>query len=232
MAMFGKKKQSSEQDESGGEADTTVSRPRQPELLARENRAQAIPAGPSRISGQGAGSASSNRPQRPSQSASGANGDQAAASPAGAEKSGDEVKKPSEPASRPSPAFGAALGQGAARPAVGTSPNAGGKRLSVGPGISLSGEIKNCEHLLVEGEIEATLKDCDSLEIAKGGVFKGTAEVQRAVVTGRFEGDLKVLDCLTVKNGGEVQGSVTYADLSIERGGRLRGKMEELNPKS
>ena len=102
----------------------------------------------------------------------------------------------------------------------------------MGKGISLSGEIKNCEHLLVEGEIEATLKDCASLEISKGGLFKGTAEVQNAVVSGTFDGDLKVLGCLTLRNGGLVEGTVTYADLSIERGGRVRGKMEDLKDKS
>jgi cytoskeletal protein CcmA (bactofilin family) len=31
-----------------------------------------------------------------------------------------------------------------------------------------------------------------------------------------------------VKSGGEVKGSITYGDLAIERGGKLRGKLEEL----
>lgn len=221
MAMFGKKKDVEAPESLRDE------RPQRPDLLAQRNRAQAIPAGPSRLSQSGEGGAT--RPLRPSEQsapepATASAVESAAEETAGSAPSEAAAKKLGEPTQRPANPIPSFSGGG-------SGPQSGsgtGKRLSVGKGISLSGEIKNCEQLLVEGEIEATLKDCESLEIAKDGLFKGSAEVKNATISGRFEGDLKVLGCLTLRSGGEVEGTVTYADLSIERGGRLRGKMEDI----
>lgn len=99
-----------------------------------------------------------------------------------------------------------------------------GKRLSVGKGISLTGEIRNCESLFVEGEVEVKLQDCRWLQIAEGGLVKGSATVENAEISGRFVGDLTVRGCLTIKRGGLVEGDMKYAELEVERGGRLVGQ--------
>lgn len=102
--------------------------------------------------------------------------------------------------------------------------NADGKRLSVGKGISLSGEIRNCESLFVEGEVEVKLEDCKWLQIAEGGLVKGSAVVENAEISGRFTGELTVRACLTLKRGGLVEGELSYGELQVERGGRILGK--------
>jgi cytoskeletal protein CcmA (bactofilin family) len=102
------------------------------------------------------------------------------------------------------------------------------KRLTVGCGISLSGEINSCDTLVVEGEVQASLDHCNTMEIAKTGVFKGAAEIATADIAGLFDGDLVVRERLILRGTGRIIGTVRYGDLEIERGGRITGTMELL----
>ncbi len=105
-----------------------------------------------------------------------------------------------------------------------------GRKLVVGREISLSGEIKACEKLIVEGQVEADLQDCKILRISESGLFKGTAVVDEADIRGRFEGDLTVQVHLDLRATGRIEGNLRYAGLQIERGGKVIGAMEELPP--
>ncbi len=104
-----------------------------------------------------------------------------------------------------------------------------GRKLVVGREISLTGEINKCEKLVVEGEVEADLKDCLSLEIADTGLFKGAAVVQEAEISGRFEGELVARTRLYVRATGRLNGKIRYADLEIERGGRIAGTVDVID---
>ena len=98
-----------------------------------------------------------------------------------------------------------------------------GKKLIVGREICLSGEIKTCDQLVVEGRVEANLTDSRCLEITDTGFFKGSASIEEADISGQYEGDLVVTGCLRIRAGGRVAGSVHYGELEIERGGRISG---------
>jgi len=104
----------------------------------------------------------------------------------------------------------------------------GGKRLIVGEGIRLSGEISSCDRLVVEGEVEVTLNDTLALEIASTGRFTGGCEVEEADISGIYEGDLTVRRRLTVRNAGRLTGTVRYGELELERGGQIAGNISVL----
>ncbi len=104
-----------------------------------------------------------------------------------------------------------------------------GRKLVVGREISLTGEINKCEKLVVEGEVEADLKDCLSLEITDTGLFKGAAVVEEAEISGRFEGELVARARLYVRASGRLHGKIRYADLEIERGGRIAGMVDVID---
>jgi cytoskeletal protein CcmA (bactofilin family) len=103
------------------------------------------------------------------------------------------------------------------------------RKLTVGRGIVLNGEISACEHLLVEGRVEASLKGAKIIEVAESGTFKGDADIEDAIIAGRFEGDLVVHGRLSVRGTGKVTGSVRYTRLEVESGGVISGTMEELD---
>ena len=98
----------------------------------------------------------------------------------------------------------------------------------MGRDISLSGEIKACEQLIVEGQVSAHLEDCKLLRISASGLYKGAAGVDQAEISGRFEGDLTVRGTLILRATGRVSGTLRYGDMEIERGGKIVGTLEEI----
>jgi cytoskeletal protein CcmA (bactofilin family) len=102
-------------------------------------------------------------------------------------------------------------------------------KLVVGPDIKMKGaEITDCDTLVVEGRMEATL-DSRVLEIAQHGVFQGTIAVDNAEINGKFEGELTVRKQLTIHGTGKVSGKIRYAKIKIEEGAELAGEISVLD---
>jgi cytoskeletal protein CcmA (bactofilin family) len=134
-------------------------------------------------------------------------------------------------------AIAGAPSSGTSEPGAGPSaphaePDPYGKRLIVGEGIRLSGEISSCDRLVVQGEVEVTLNDTLALEIARSGRFTGGCEVEEADISGVYEGDLTVRKHLCVRGTGKLTGTIRYAQLELERGGQIAGNISVINPES
>ena len=97
-----------------------------------------------------------------------------------------------------------------------------GARMTVGSGIKLKGEVSDCDTLVVEGTVEATLTS-EVLEVAEGGTYTGTATVTDAEVHGRFEGELTVTGVLQIRSTGHVTGTIKYGRIEVESGGEIAG---------
>jgi cytoskeletal protein CcmA (bactofilin family) len=97
------------------------------------------------------------------------------------------------------------------------------RTLVVGGNVSVSGEIKFCDRLVVDGNVEASLHECRELEISNRGVFQGNAAVAVAEIRGRFEGDLVVRKRLVIRSTGRLSGSITYGEIEIESGAQVAG---------
>lgn len=104
------------------------------------------------------------------------------------------------------------------------------RRLVVPREVALAGEVTTCDHLVVEGSVDGKLADCQRLDVASTGAYKGEATVESAEIRGRLEGTLIVSGRLTVCEGGEVSGTVRYGELAVEPGGRLIGSIEPNQP--
>ena len=100
------------------------------------------------------------------------------------------------------------------------------RKLVVGRGIVFSGEIKSCDCLVVEGTVKANIADCHDINIAEGGLFTGSAAVDRAEIRGRFEGSLTVAEHLLIHSSGRVAAEVRYNQIEIERGGEISGTIQ------
>jgi cytoskeletal protein CcmA (bactofilin family) len=100
------------------------------------------------------------------------------------------------------------------------------RKLIVGREIALSGEIKSCDRLVVEGSVEANLANCQDIDIAESGLFKGSASIDDAEIRGRFEGVLTVKKRLFVRSTGKVVGTIRYGQIEIECGGQISGDVQ------
>ena len=148
---------------------------------------------------------------------------------------GKRETEPFQPRSTsPSSVLGAASGQGAASAQPVASPAAaksaaaesGGSKLTVGPNIKLKGvEITDCDTLVVEGTVEATM-DSRVIHIAENGAFRGSAEIDIAEIHGEFNGTLTVRQKLVIYSSGKVNGKIRYGKVVIEEGGQLAGEIE------
>jgi cytoskeletal protein CcmA (bactofilin family) len=102
-------------------------------------------------------------------------------------------------------------------------------KLIVGPDIKMKGvEVSDCDTLVVEGRIEATL-DSRVIQIAEHGIFSGTVAVDSAEIHGCLEGDLTVRKELVIHGTGKVSGKIRYAKLKVEEGAELTGEISRLD---
>jgi cytoskeletal protein CcmA (bactofilin family) len=101
-----------------------------------------------------------------------------------------------------------------------------GSTLTVGPNIKLKGvEITDCDTLVVEGTVEATM-DSRVIQISELGAFKGSADIDIAEIHGQFDGNLTVRQKLVIYATGKVIGKIRYGKLVIEEGGQLSGDIQ------
>ena len=102
------------------------------------------------------------------------------------------------------------------------------RTLTIGKEITLSGTITNCDVLIVEGTVEATLENSKKLEVTEAGVFRGTIAIDEATVAGLFEGDITVRQHLSVRPTGRLKGAVRCRKLEIDFGGEVDGEISIL----
>lgn len=98
-----------------------------------------------------------------------------------------------------------------------------GARLIVGPDVKLKGaEILDCDTLVVEGRVEATM-DSRVIRIAENGSFSGKVSIDIAEIHGTFEGELTARSQLIIHSTGRVSGTIRYGKLVADEGGELCG---------
>lgn len=138
------------------------------------------------------------------------------------------------PAPTPAPA---PVAEAVARPATtaiedvltSIGPDTPGSRLCVGPKIKLKGvEISDCDVLVVEGEVEATVNS-KAMQIAKPGTLKGHVSIEVAEIFGDFSGELTARTKLIVHGTGRVSGKIRYGKLIVAEGGEVSGDVQRLD---
>jgi cytoskeletal protein CcmA (bactofilin family) len=114
-------------------------------------------------------------------------------------------------------------------PVVAPSPEEkAGSKLFVGVNIKLKGvEISNCDVLVIEGQVDATVNS-KVMEISKPGTLTGTAVIDVAEIHGEFSGELTARTKLVVHGTGRVTGTVRYGKLVVAEGGMLMGELKQI----
>ena len=107
-----------------------------------------------------------------------------------------------------------------------------GARLIVGPDVKLKGaEILDCDTLVVEGRVEATM-DSRVIRIAENGSFAGTVSIDIAEIHGTFEGELTARSQLIIHSTGRVSGTIRFGKLVVDEGGELCGEINVISGKA
>jgi cytoskeletal protein CcmA (bactofilin family) len=133
--------------------------------------------------------------------------------------------KPATPASTSSGITPATLSSETTTSSTSTdhSKPASPSRLTVGPNIKLKGvEITDCDTLVVEGSVQASM-DSRVMQIAEGGSFSGSAQIDEAEIRGDFDGQLTARHKLMLYATAKVKGQIRYGKLVMEEGAQLSG---------
>ena len=104
-------------------------------------------------------------------------------------------------------------------------------QLFAGAGVKMKGEISGCDSFRVEGDVDGQVS-ARHIVVAQNGVFKGTAHVEEAEIEGTVEGTLNVAGHLHLRSTGRLQGTVSYGQIEIERGGEVAGDVNPHGSKS
>jgi cytoskeletal protein CcmA (bactofilin family) len=126
------------------------------------------------------------------------------------------------------PNDGAAPTAGAASE-VARSADTAGSKLFIGVNIKLRGvEISDCDVLVIEGHVEATVHS-KAMQIDQPGTLNGTALIDVAEIHGEFSGELTARTRLVVHGTGRVSGTIRYGKLIVAEGGELSGDVKRLD---
>jgi cytoskeletal protein CcmA (bactofilin family) len=113
--------------------------------------------------------------------------------------------------------------------AAGETTEAPTSKLFVGVNIKLKGvEICDCDVLVVEGQVEASVIS-KAIEIAKPGRLTGTATIDVAEIHGEFTGEITARTRLVVHGTGRVCGTIRYGKLVVAEGGEVNGDVRQLD---
>jgi len=146
--------------------------------------------------------------------------------------SNTQNRNPSSAPARPASEAAAKPAEAPTAEKEATSAEDKGSKLIVGPNIKLKGaEILDCDTLVVEGRVEASMNS-RVIQIFESGIFTGKAEIDVAEIHGRFEGEITARKRLVVFASGRLSGKIRYGKLSIEDGGEISGDISSLSSRS
>ena len=101
------------------------------------------------------------------------------------------------------------------------------KSIFIGTGVVFKGSINAPNQAIISGTVEGNLIAKDVLIGASGSVT-GTTEADFIDVKGELNESITSRNVLIVRNTGKVTGDVTYGEIEIERGGKIKGGMKQV----
>lgn len=97
----------------------------------------------------------------------------------------------------------------------------------LGKEVTILGEIRSREPLIIEGQVEGTIDVTGHLlTIAPNGNVRASVKAREIEVRGSLEGDIDGADKIYIRAGARVIGDIQAHGLVIEDGGFVRGKVD------
>jgi cytoskeletal protein CcmA (bactofilin family) len=113
-------------------------------------------------------------------------------------------------------------------PAVTTS---GPKQPAViGPSMTIKGEIRAREELLVEGEVEGQLESQSLLTVGPNGKVRGNIKARQVAIFGSVRGNVEVTEKIAIREQGSLIGDIKGAGISIDDGAYFKGSIDIVRP--
>ena len=96
----------------------------------------------------------------------------------------------------------------------------------LGPTLKFKGDLIAEEDLLIQGQVEGSIRHSSSLTIGEGGHVKADVSAEYIAVEGRVEGDLKGSKCVKVRVSAKIDGNIVSPSVSLVEGATFNGKID------
>jgi cytoskeletal protein CcmA (bactofilin family) len=98
---------------------------------------------------------------------------------------------------------------------------------TIGPSISIHGDVSGDEDLIVQGHVEGTVTlQKHSVTVGKEGRIKANVRAKSIEVEGQVEGDLHGEEQVVVRRSGNIRGNVVSPRVTLEDGCRFKGSID------
>ena len=98
---------------------------------------------------------------------------------------------------------------------------------TIGPSISIRGDVSREEDLIVRGQVEGTvtLKE-NNVIVGKEGRIKANVHARVIEIEGQVEGDLHGDEQVVVRRSGNIRGNVVAPRVTLEDGCKFKGSID------
>jgi cytoskeletal protein CcmA (bactofilin family) len=101
---------------------------------------------------------------------------------------------------------------------------------TIGPSMTIKGEIRAKEELLVEGEVEGMLESQSLLTVGPSGKVKANIKAREVVIYGSVRGNVEVTEKIAIREQGSLIGDIKSAGISIDDGAYFKGSIDIVRP--
>jgi cytoskeletal protein CcmA (bactofilin family) len=121
---------------------------------------------------------------------------------------------------KPSPAFQA---PGPPRPAV----QAGDEKTVIGQHITIEGQIRGEEHLVIEGSMKGNVQmEKHNFTVGANGRVDGEVRAQNVSISGQLKGTINAVGKVEVTKQADFYGDIKAKSISVEDGAYFKGSIE------
>lgn len=102
---------------------------------------------------------------------------------------------------------------------------------TIGPSISITGDLSGDEDLEIQGRVEGSLTlNKHNVTVGKNGHVKADIHAKSIRVAGEVKGNLFGEDEVVIQQSGRVNGNITAAQVTLENGSKFKGSID-MEPK-
>ena len=101
---------------------------------------------------------------------------------------------------------------------------------AIGASMTIKGEIRSREELLVDGEVEGSLESQSLLTVGPNGKVRANIKAREVIVFGSVRGNVEVTEKIAIRDRGSVIGDIKTAGISIDDGAYFKGSIDISRP--
>ena len=101
---------------------------------------------------------------------------------------------------------------------------------TIGTSMTIKGEIRTDEELLVDGEVEGSLESRSLLTVGVNGKVRANIKAREVIIYGSVKGNIEALEKIAIRDRGSLVGDIKTAGISIDDGAYFKGSIDIVRP--